>query len=192
MNLSFIIPTCGRESLRHTVDSLRAELVLGDEVLVVYDPGKDPSNLLQKYVSDNMPVKILADHTPGATKWGYKARTYGMRCATKPWIHIIGDDDVYLPGSLAKLRPLLVEQTPILCKMKRRYNDADTIWKVRDLGIGGNQGGEMIVFPNIPEKFGTFAAERYDGDGQFIGQLIAKYGKVRWSEIEICRWRAYE
>jgi hypothetical protein len=188
MNISFIIPTCGRESILHTIGSLRDQITSEDEIIVVFDQEKDASILLGRF--QEMPVKIFVDKTPGDPKWGYKARTYGMTCATKPWIHIIGDDDVYLPGSIHKLRPLLEEKTPIMCKMKRRNNEKDTLWKIRHLAPC-NQGGEMLVFPNIPEKFGKFSAERYDSDNIFIRQLAYNYNELRWSEIEICRWRAY-
>ena len=189
MNISFVIPTCGRESIRRTIASLRPQIVLGDEILVVQDPETDVVSLLGTFLKE-MPVKILTDTTPGDRKWGYKARTYGMNRATKPWIHIIGDDDVYLPDALPQLRPLLLEETtPIICRMKRRQNEAETIWKTEGISRG-NQAGEMIVFPNIPEKFGRFDAKRYDGDQAFIRQLVFNYGNSRWSDIEICHWRA--
>jgi len=187
VNISFVIPTCGRKSIVHAVESLRSQTIDGDEIIVVHDPGTTMPSL-KNY---GLPLKVICDNTPGNPKWGYKARTHGMSRATCPWIHIIGDDDVYLPGSIAKLRPLLQEKTPIICKMKRRYNENDTIWRIPQFSPD-NQGGEMYVFPNIPEKMGRFDSSRYDGDGLFISELVEKHGKVRWSEIEICRWRAYD
>ena len=200
MTFSFIIPTSGRKTIIQTINSLNGQISSNDEILVVQDPGMDILSIIKDKI--NIPIKTITDTTPGNNKWGYKARTYGMFCATKEWIHIIGDDDIYIQGSIQKLRSLVssCDKVPIICRMKRGGNEADTIWKAPVFGYKEAQlGGEMYVFPNIKDKFGRFATSyinektpvHYCGDAQFISELVSNYNKkVIWSNIIICHWRA--
>ncbi len=195
MNFAFIIPTLNRPTLARTIESLLPQLGAQDVVFVIADLKNK-----RKVKAPNDPrIYVLADRSIGARSYGYKARKYGIEMAAgaSDYIHCIGDDDTYISGAIEKLRAALyydAPRLPVLCKMRRnipkeRGGGSDVIWKDQNIDAGNNIAGEMFVFPNDPEKMGTFG-EDYCGDNQFIRQTVAKHGGVIWSEIELCVWRA--
>jgi glycosyltransferase involved in cell wall biosynthesis len=185
--ISIVIPTLGRPSLKHTLDSLTSQISSEDEVIVVHEPADAVTPDICKAYPFSL--RVISDATPGLARWGYKARRFGMQLAGRSWIHVIGDDDVYLPNALQAVRGSLTEPIPVMFRMQRRAVFNDVLWSNPELRCG-NVAGEMIVFPNAPEKFGVFA-ECYEGDWFFISGLVANYaGRLKWDDTVICCWRA--
>lgn len=162
--LSVIVPTTGRATLARTLDSIRAQLEPGDEVITIADRTGD---------------------------WGATPRTEGMRKATGDYLMFMDDDDLYLPGAFAAVRAALAAAPgrPHLFGMRRGAPFHDVLPLREDVAIG-NVSTQMIVAPNDPARLGTWGT-RYEGDYDFISSTLALYppDAVVWRPEVIAVWR---
>lgn len=146
--LSVVVPTTGRDTLGRTLDSIRPQLLPGDQLIVESDATGD---------------------------WGATPRTKGMAAAAGDYLLFMDDDDVYLPGSLDAVRSALRENPgrPHLFSMWRDANYGDQLPRAEVVQMG-NVSTQMAVFPNDPAKLGAWGT-RYEGDYDFIRSTLDKY-----------------
>ena len=104
--VTFIVPTIGRDSLHHTINSLLAQtdpdwdaVILFDGVAITYNPG-DPR--IQVYRQDE-PTNNCG-----------LARNEAIKYASGEWLAFVDDDDYVLPTYTEKLRRYAPNQDIIL------------------------------------------------------------------------------
>ena len=126
--ISFIIPTIGRKSLKRTLDSI--EKWPRDEILII-------------------------QHSPPSGTWGNLERKEGIAKSTCDYIVFIDDDDYYVPGHRALMDAAIKENPgkPILFKVQ--FPNGKVLWETKEI-VPGNVSGQMMLVPNIREKFYRF------------------------------------
>ncbi len=159
----------GRESLRHTLQSIADQpLMPGDEVLVVGDlnhglnPGEDIVNKFRR--PEN---QFFYNACGGATKaYGGPQRNMGLTLAKGNWISYMDDDDLMAPYTLEIMRGLCTNhpERPILTRM--RWPDGKALEAM--------VGGQCLWVPNRPYQVGFFGLA-YEGDQTWIQTTMNKY-----------------
>jgi hypothetical protein len=152
-SLSVVIPSCGRPSLAKTLNSIIGQ---GEEVEVLVD------------INHDIP-------------WGNAARQRTMLRARGSHIAFMDDDDSYVPYALGTVLRVVAEN-PARIHMFRmaRPEGLDDIWREPVLEEG-NVSTQMIVVPNLPDKFGRWG-DRYEGDWDFISETVERLGEPIWRE----------
>jgi len=158
-----IVPSIGRPSLAATLASMQTEP--GDEVLVVGDMGDVPLPPATRFIPS----------APGGN-WGATERRIGMRAARNPWLALLDDDDVYVPGARALMARAAVRPVPTLFRMM--YPNGRQIWDYRQIQIG-NVSTAMILIPNDPAKLGRWS-DRYYCDFDFLSTMSWSPEEVQW------------
>src|SRR5205085_10755047 len=114
---SIIVPTCGRQSLRRTLQSIHSQALLdGDEVLLVAD---GPVPLAEElFAESGLPGRCLA--TPATRDFGGSQRNRGMDEARGDYLLFMDDDDVFTPCAIQTIRAALQEapDRPHLFRMR--------------------------------------------------------------------------
>jgi glycosyltransferase involved in cell wall biosynthesis len=82
VTFSVIVPTSGRATLRHALDSIASQLEPGDEIIVVCNQDGD---------------------------FGNAARNSGIERARGSHLVFLDDDDEYLPGAFSRMRKAAAE-----------------------------------------------------------------------------------
>lgn len=174
MDLTVIVPTKGRSSLRDTLDSIPSWV----EVIVVADGEEVEAQIAQecKYVT-------LLQTGPSAV--GHPQRTFGMQQAHGEWLAFMDDDDVYTPEAFDSFRKHKDSAYPVLFKM--RFEDGVTLWNRHDVSEG-NVGTPMILCRNRPDRLGKWVPRRC-GDYHFIHETVTLCGGVIWDETVVAEIR---
>lgn len=185
--ISLIIPTVSRPTLARALASLRGQLWLpGDEVLLVGD-GKQPiaRELWEQF---RLPGRFVEVAGP-SKDWGHTPRNLAIPMATGSHLMALDDDDELAPGAVEIVRQAItvLPDEPIIFRMSG-HPEVGTAWKVKAI-VYGNVGTPMLVAPNVPAKLGKFSS-RYGGDFDFIRDTCGHYpaGPV-WHEGIICHVR---
>jgi glycosyltransferase involved in cell wall biosynthesis len=187
--LSIIVPTIGRPTLARALDSLtRQPLDPRDEVIVC---GNGP----------NLPIVMEAWRggwdqfryipCPTGGHFGCEERNHAMAAATGTHLLFLDDDDGYLPGALAAIRPVIERHfdRPILARMITATGAL--LWRDR-IVRPGNQGTPQFICPNDPGKLGQWT-ERYQGDLDFLVSTLTHYGPkaLVWDTTILAACRDY-
>lgn len=104
MNFDIILPSVGRLSLLHAIESVLHQDHVEWKLWVVCDGMRG-----LQYVIDDPRVTVVGSETPCHEDFGAWARNTGIALGTNPWITYIDDDDVWLPNHLSTLSSLLAE-----------------------------------------------------------------------------------
>ena len=165
--LSIIVPTHDGDGLDALFDSVADQLMLGDEVLVVWDTfdNMPKSNPLPEWARE-----IWLD--TGHHCWGHCQINYGMAHARGDYLMFIDDDDCVPDGALDAIRRAIAEQDPprpLMFKFWSRRHNAylPQGYYVRESAIGGH----AMVVPNVTGRLGRWG-ERYAGDYDFIQSTL--------------------
>lgn len=169
--ISFIVPTLGRSSLRHTLKSI--ECWPGDEILVVGNVENPPrintqSDVCTRFIS-----------CPPGSDWGHKERNFATPLAKGKYIAHIDDDDEYAPGTRDLMQDA-IEKTPnrpVLFRM--RYPNGITLWQEPEIRCG-NVGTPMMLIPNVPDRLGVWRS--------FVGGDCAFLEECKWARTDFV-WR---
>lgn len=189
-DLSIVIPTQGRETLRRCLASMRPEHQRGyrPEVLVVADT-HSPLFMNVADVCRAEGVTYL-EHDAGYHDWGYPQLAYGYANASGSHIMNYGDDDVYLPGAFTAIRAAIdkVGPGPVMFRaaMYPSPNRGNTIpvvlWSEKRLAEKVITG-QNLATPNVPGKIGGWS-----NDWKHALETVALWdGCVHWREEIICR-----
>ncbi len=187
MTLTIIVPTIGRPTLETTLQSIaRQDLRAGDRVIVALDmyqepPRPDVAALVARYGFDLLPID------GGVHFMGNPQLNAALATVTTDYVCALGDDDVYVDGAIARLRPKLKDGRAVLFQFyappylvagdPRRF----VLWADRVLRVA-NISGCCIAAPRealVPVS----DQQRCEVDFDWIVEIVAKTGhKPLWME----------
>lgn len=165
--ISFLIPTCGRDSILETIESI--DCWPGDEIVIVGKPYEHiPEHPFIRYVSCEL-----------GHDWGHAERNFAMPLCRGRYIAHIDDDDHYAPRARWAMHKAICDNPnkPILFRMQ--FPNGLTLWQEQVIRCG-NVGTPMMLLPNEPTKFGTW--------GSFVGGDCHFLETSGWAESEYA-WR---
>ena len=145
--ISVVIPTWGRPEM--VVEAVRSALAQEGpalEVVVVPD-GDDPAAVaaLAQVADPRLRLALPGDRVGNA-----EARNVGIRAARGPWIALLDDDDLWLPGKLlAQIAAAEASALPspiVTCRFLARSETAEFLWP-RRLPAPGRAGGRLPLPP---------------------------------------------
>lgn len=100
--LSVIMPTYnGEEFITATLESVRQQQEQGIELIIVDDGSSDRTLDIVRDFAKALPLRLI---TPGRIGNWVAATNIGLREATGEWACFLHQDDLWLPGRIAKLR----------------------------------------------------------------------------------------
>lgn len=192
--LTVIVPTCGRDTLERTIQSVRTQrdennnyygpstvelLVVGDTFDGTFDESLErvPS-LCAKYNAK------YVGYDGGTHCFGHPQRNYGQSVAGGSWLIWLQDDDIYAEGAFRAL----LKKAKINGNMHGHWGvilgrtitwQAGVVWKQKILAEG-NIDADCIAVPNVPERLGKWN-HRYNGDFDFIRETCMNWDRqVLW------------
>lgn len=106
--LSVVMPVFnGERYIGAALESIRQQAPLDLEVIVVDDGSSDSTLAIVRGFEQKIPVRCL---TPGRLGNWVAATNIGLRESKGEWVCFLHHDDVWLPGRIARLRPLLQDR----------------------------------------------------------------------------------
>ena len=147
---SIILGTAGRNTLTRTLKSITPQLEPGDELMIIRDDSGD------------------AGDTP---------RNQSMSRAAGTHLLFMDDDDVYVPGALAKMRSFADENPGKIGIFRIEYTVGPKRWKVPELK-NRNVSTQTFLVPNVPGKLGVWEHRgTVHGDFIFIEETARLQGE---------------
>lgn len=179
--LTIIVPTQGKPTLERTLDSVRDQLLPGDEVIVVTDShgmDLDARRAIAHRITPYPYQVRIVEHDAGGHDYGHSQINHGMTLATGDYLSFIDDDDCYLPGALAVMREAAGAQPgrPLLFRF-RSHLGGTVFWLQPGLVRQACIGGHCAVFPNDPAHLGKWG-DHYEGDFTFIRDSLDSWAAV--------------
>jgi glycosyltransferase involved in cell wall biosynthesis len=174
MNISIIIPTCGRKTLARTLQSIQRAGISGDDEVIVVGDGKQPVALqiCQKFE----PFLNIKYHEHGPTYcFGNAQRDFGMRLAKKDLVAFMDDDDEYTRGAFSVVRRCAEKNPGKVLIFQLHHRSLGIVWKEKVFKEG--IGSQMVVLPNVQERLSKWTCERiperdYMGDFYFFRRTV--------------------
>ena len=154
MNISFILPTKGRDTLGRTLRSI--ETMPGDEILIEVD-------------------------YPPSGKWGNDQRNTAIKRATGDYLAFIDDDDWYVKGHRKIMEKAMRENPGKPNFFKMQSPDGKVLWKEKKL-VPGNIGGLMILVPNMPKMLHHWQGGRNMADFIFADKWGWFEDEIIWRD----------
>lgn len=180
--ITAIVPTQGRPTLERTLDSVRDQLLPGDEVLVVIDThemDRDTQTAIGDRIAPYGPQFWVLGHDAERHNWGHSQINHALTCATGDYIVANDDDDIWTPGAFAAIREA-AQTFPgrlLLFRFRSYIGGGFIFWHTPGLEWvrQGHIGGHSLVMPNIPGKVGWRTTTRYEADFDQIVDAIQKH-----------------
>lgn len=117
--ISVLVASCGRPTLQRALDSVRSQLLHGDELL----------------------LSIQTDE-----QWGQATRNRMMRAAKGDFVVHLDDDDILTPHALHIIRAGIMSSNRSWHVFRMRYSDGRVLWHDQKITYG-NVGTPMLVAP---------------------------------------------
>src|SRR3990167_5557406 len=153
-NISFIIPSINRETLKRAIDSI--EVWSGDEIIVEFD-------------------------IPSTNRWGNDQRNKGMSRAIGDYLAFLDDDDYYVSGHRQMMENAMNENPGKPNLFKLQYPDKRTIWNRKEI-VPGNIGSDMIFVPNDKKKLFRWKDGRNMADFIFVDHWAWPDEDIVWRD----------
>jgi hypothetical protein len=169
-SISIIVPTLGRESLKSIVNSLRKQIGLKDEIIIVAD-GADARMRAEAILGQ----KVFEHHADGS-KFGNTQRRFGASLAKCDLLWFVDDDD-HVDANAVKTIKATVTDKPVLFRMKYC---GTMLPNGRNTELG-NVSGQMLVVPNSPNIPQWEAGDNYRADNEWIKAVESACG-MEWSD----------
>lgn len=167
MNVSFIIASVGRPTLKRCLDSI--ESAPGDEIILVGEQEWIPG---YRYL-----------YCPKGRDWGHSERNFAMAHARGHFLSFMDDDDLYVSGHRQAMADAMETHPcgPTIFRMRLNHMGGMVLWQTQNI-VCGNVGTPMFFVPNDPSRLG-FWPPYYGGDCTFIQSC--KWDNVKWSSVVI-------
>jgi glycosyltransferase involved in cell wall biosynthesis len=185
MKLSIIIPTCGRQTLMRTLQSVvRGGIRKDDEVLVCGDgPQPVAAGICAQF--SQYPIRYLEG--PRTLCFGNAQRSCAQRQAQGDFVVYMDDDDEYTQGALTVMRDAASANPAAIHIFKMIHRTLGVIWKEPAVRCG-NVSSQMVLVPNIKDRLAVWP-EKYEGDYWFIRRTVDNWpgrdGAVCWQEAVV-------
>lgn len=186
--LTIAVPTIGRDSLRHTLDSIkRQKLVDGDRVLVVADSFEHGYRFdLEELVFGYGWQFEYHEFDDGTHFYGNPQLNHAMTLAKTEFFCALGDDDVYVDGAFERLRKVLRPGHATLCQFysppfeTRKGRHRFVLWETPILRVA-HISGCCLIAP-VAALVPVSAEPRIEVDFDWIVDVVAKTGhkRPRW------------
>jgi hypothetical protein len=168
VELSIVIATIGRGTLRASIESATSQMIPGDELLIVFDDSGD--------AGDTPRNRVLAS-------------LHGTH------VVFLDDDDELAPGALDLVRAFARDYPGRWGLFQLDVGPSGIVWKRSGMHLMAAATG-MCVVPNIPDRLGRFgrvpgAPPGRLGDYPFLVESAAMLGPPVWCE-EIIQLRRPE
>lgn len=167
-NLSVLVPTIGRPSLRLTLQSIKSQFSSGDEVLLLSD-GPISDDLRQLWDELALPGRLIEVPDGPHRDWGHTPRNYGLPFARCPYVMHLDDDDQLAPNGMAAIRRAILADPDACFMFRMQYCDGRRLWSEPKL-IPNNVGTPMFIHPR-ELTFGHWQPV-YGGDFSFIADTM--------------------
>jgi glycosyltransferase involved in cell wall biosynthesis/2-polyprenyl-3-methyl-5-hydroxy-6-metoxy-1,4-benzoquinol methylase len=216
--IAAIIPLYnGARFIRESLESILAQTMLPDEIIVVDDGSGDDGGQTVKQIiqeqQDGPPIKLLRKDNGGQSC----ARNLGVQHSTSDLIALLDQDDAWYPQHLEKLIEPFLKSAPVGKELGWVYSDLDeydgedgvvhrSYIKTRKLGVEHPKLGlfpclqdNMYVLPSASlilrkafDEVGGFdeRLSGYEDDDLFLRMFRAGYGNV-FLDIALSKWRIY-
>lgn len=191
--VSVIVPTAGQrmDGLQRTFRSIHGQRggSADVEVLVLGDTLDGPLPAVEALTLQQGPHFRYAGISADRHCWGNLQRNAGNRLARGRWIAYVDDDDIFLPAAVETMRRAiggLADPRPLLFRFMAPFRLR--LWDVPALRPG-RISGQCIVFPNLPDRIGTWTPD-YEGDFAFIRSTVDLHGgdaAIAWRD-ELLVW----
>ena len=113
-HITFIIPSIGRPTLVHTLNSLKRMENPNWKAIVVFD------GLAPTLISDDPRITMVTMEKTGVHNHAGRVRNEGIRRATTPWVGFVDDDDTLQPTYVTRFHEHVRTSNPdvIIFRMK--------------------------------------------------------------------------
>lgn len=179
--ITVIVPTTGRPTLQHTLQSFAPDLTTDDQVIVISD-GPDPTTRSVVSIVDSNSQGswyYLETATPQGA-FGHPNRNHVLTHHLQTsHVWSIDDDDEAVPGALDLLRQHITDPWTIF-KMRFGPNSRHpglTLPYTHRV-VYGNIGTPMIFAPSSQARFG----HHYSGDFDYAQELMQLLGPPVWAQ----------
>jgi glycosyltransferase involved in cell wall biosynthesis len=135
--ITFVVPTSGRRTLDRTLTSITSQFCAGDEIIVVHTDCGDGGNI-------------------GTNSAQERARG--------EWIAFMDDDDVFVPGAIAKMRAWAKDNAGRIGIFRRKSDAWPTQWADAVLRPG-NVARPLFFVPNVPGKLAEWGPNAHRNPG---------------------------
>lgn len=178
MRLTTVVATTGRPGLERALMTVQQQRRPDDELLVI-----GATSAIQARAED-LGARFV--RCPAGGDWGHSERNFAAGMATGDYVMHLDDDDCAAPGSRTAIEKV-VQTAPPGCVLmfKMQFAHGGTLWATPQLKYG-NVGTPMMVLPNEPAKFGTWA-KRYGGDFVFMSTWKWGPAEIIWCE-DVIAW----
>lgn len=149
VRFTIIVPTKGRPTLTHTLNSIIPSLESGDELVVER-------------------LDCL---------FGGDARNQGMRKATGTHLLFMDDDDIYLPDAIPRIRSAVATAPRRVHFFGMRYHEGGAELYSDPTPRATQISTQMFCVPNVRGKLGVWPSERMS-DWGFIQSTMALRGEA--------------
>jgi glycosyltransferase involved in cell wall biosynthesis len=145
-----IIPSRGRSTLRHALESVLSQLRPGDEVLIDVNDDGD---------------------------MGSSARNRLVAKATGSHLVFLDDDDEFVDGALDSMRRFADDYPDRIGLFRMRRMAGDIIWQ-QPIFEYGCAGSPTMVVPNLPGKLGLWVQTEIGNDWNFLEETVRLQGSA--------------
>jgi glycosyltransferase involved in cell wall biosynthesis len=162
--------------LRRCLDSVKAQLKGGDEVIVVGDTFDGPMPAVAALVKEFGAPYRYVELNAGGHSYGHEELNYGISLAKGDYVAVNDDDDIWTPDALATFRKLagaVSQPQPFLFRF--RSHAGMIFWHQPGLFARNWIGGHCLLAPNVKGKLGKFTPE-YSGDFSYVEGTVNYYG----------------
>lgn len=193
VGLTVIVPTIGRPGLSRTLRSVRDQVLLpGDEVLVVGDVLDGPLPEVGRLVALAGQPFAYVPHAGDRHWYGFPQVNHARRIARPGnYLLTLPDDDVFTADALDAVRRAvasLPEPAPLMFRFVSPMGFP--LWDRREVAQA-NVSNQCFVVPNLPGRVADLRCERYESDFDWIVDTLALWppDSLVWDETVIVHAR---
>ena len=176
VSLSVIIPACGRESLRRTLESVINAGASNDDEIIVIGDGCQPT--ARGICSE---FRCIYEEYGPTRCYGNAQREAAIKIASKSHLMFIDDDDELGDNVMPIIKMHVLSNPQKLHLYCMRHRNFGILWKEKRIKHC-NVSTQMFVVPNIKSQIGHWK-DKYEGDFLFIQETAKNFETIWRPEI---------